>query len=82
MDIGSQEVSVLYCFQLNRFVIEPFITEFFDGWLVQEELFEDCKPVVHIPFNEELVGEVFVPKAVGPLPLKFSGNDGNAAECW
>ena len=35
-------------FQLDWFVVKPLVSEFSDGWLLEEELLEDGKSVVHI----------------------------------
>ena len=41
----------------------------------------DAKAVVHIPFQKNLLGVVGVPKVVRSLPLEFSGDDWDAAQC-
>ena len=80
MDNGSQEVCIFNWFQLDWFVVKPFIHEFNDGRLLHEKSFEDGKPVVNISFNEDLGREVFVPQVVGLFPPQFSCNHWDAAE--
>ena len=69
MDIGSQEVGVIDHFQLNWFVVEPFLIEFLHGRMLEEKNWEDAKPVVDISFQEELLMVVGVPQVVAALPL-------------
>ena len=69
MDIGSQEVGVIDHLQLNWLVVEPFLIEFLHGWMLEEEDWEDAKPVVDISFQEELLMVVGVPQVVAALPL-------------
>ena len=80
MDVGSQEVCVIHWFKLDWFLVEPFISEFLDGWVVLKKFLENCKPVVHISFDEELVREVGVPQVVGSFPFEFPDNDRYAAQ--
>ena len=42
----------------------------------------DAKSVVDIPFRGKLLMNVGEPKVVGSFPLKFFGDDRNAAQCW
>ena len=79
MDIGSQEVGVINYFQLNWFVVEPFLIEFLYGWMLEEKFWEDAKAVVDISFQKELMMVVGVPQVVAALPLEFPDYDGDAA---
>ena len=67
-------------FQLDRFVIEPFLVELQHGCGIDLRCGDDAKSVVHISFQKEVGGVVGVPKVVRSLPLKFSGDDWDAAK--